>query len=88
MSRPVSWLLVERGWAVHAADGEEVGRVEEVVGAPEEDIFSGLMVATGFFSQRFVPADRVGAISEGRVDVDVSSDELERLDDRPPSAPA
>ncbi len=86
MSRPVSWLVVERGWAVHGADGEQVGRVEEVVGAPEEDIFSGVMVSTGFFSQRFVPADRVRSISEGRLDLELSSDEIERLDDRPPTA--
>lgn len=87
MSRPVSWLVVERGWAVHGADGEEVGRVEEIVGAPEQDIFSGVMVATGFFSQRFVPAERVRAITEGRVDLDVPSDEIDRLADRPPTAP-
>jgi hypothetical protein len=86
MSRPVSWLVVERGWAVHAADGKQVGRVEEVVGAPEEDIFSGVVVATGLFSQRFVPDDRVRAISEGRVDLDVSAREVDRLRDRPPTA--
>ena len=86
MSRPVSWLVVERGWAVHGVDGEQLGRVEEVVGAPEEDIFSGVMVATGIFSQRFVPAERVRSISEGRLDLELSSDEIERLDDRPPTA--
>ena len=31
-AEPVSWLVIERGWTVVAADGTEVGKVEEVVG--------------------------------------------------------
>ena len=32
MADPVSWLMIEPGWRVEAADGEEVGRVLEVTG--------------------------------------------------------
>ena len=29
---PVSWLLIEKGWKVVASDGNEIGKVHEVVG--------------------------------------------------------
>jgi uncharacterized protein YrrD len=69
VSDPVSWLLIEPGWEVVGADGESVGKVHEVVGEPEEDIFDGLQVATsGVLGQtRYVPAEDVGRITEGRV---------------------
>ena len=68
MSDPVSWLLIEPGWEVVDANGEDVGKVEEVVGDQEEDIFSGLNVATSLLGKaEFVPAERVGEITEGRV---------------------
>lgn len=86
MSTPVSWLVVEPGWKVYSSDGEHVGRVEEVLGAPEDDIFSGLRVATGFFSERFIPSERVRTISDGRIDLDLTHDEVEHLPERPPTA--
>jgi len=85
MSVPVSWFLIRPGWEVHANDGRQVGRVEEVLGAQEQDIFNGLVVATGFFSARYVPAERVRGISEGRIDLDLSPDEVDALPDEPPA---
>ena len=46
MADPVSWLLIEPGWKVRAADGSEVGEVDEVVGDSNVDIFDGLAIAT------------------------------------------
>ena len=46
MSDPVAWIVIEQGWEVVDAKGEHVGRVEEVVGDREEDIFNGLKVGT------------------------------------------
>ena len=88
MTRPVAWFVIERGWSVHAADGAHVGRVDEVVGETAEDIFSGLVVTTGFFSTRFVPAEDVGQILEGRIDLALSKADVEGLDERPPTARA
>jgi uncharacterized protein YrrD len=85
VTRPVSWFVIARGWPVYAGDGEQLGRVEEVVGEPSEDIFNGLVVATGFFSTRYVPAERVQAISEGRVDLDLTADEVDALPKHAPS---
>ena len=68
MSDPVAWIVIEQGWEVVDAKGEHVGRVEEVVGDREEDIFSGLNVAKHLLGKaEFVPAERVGEITEGRV---------------------
>ena len=68
MSDPVSWLVVEPGWEVVDADGESIGKVHEVVGEPEEDIFDGLQVSAGVLGEtKYVPAEEVGPITEGRV---------------------
>ena len=68
MSDPVSWLVIEPGWEVIGADGASVGKVHEVVGEPNEDIFDGLQVTAGVLGEtRYVPAEEVGEITEGRV---------------------
>lgn len=87
MSEPVSWLLIEPGWEVVDANGKTVGPVEDVVA--DQDIFSGLVVATGLLKRpRFVPAERVAEISEGRVRLELRGDEIDRLEDYQPPAPA
>jgi hypothetical protein len=68
MSDPVSWLLVEPGWDVVDADGESVGKVDEVLGDEDRDIFDGLQVTSGVLGEsRYVPSEEVGGITEGRV---------------------
>ena len=90
MSDPVSWLVIERGWTVVAADGAQVGTVHEVVGDTGKDIFNGLAVSPGLLrSSRYVPAERVRSITEGRIELDVTSEDFDRLDEhgeQPPSA--
>jgi hypothetical protein len=73
---PVSWLLIEPGWKVFDADGEELGSVERVEGDEERDIFSGLELRKGLLGSRYVPAERVKTIVEGRIDLDAASHEL------------
>ena len=68
MSDPVSWLMIEPGWEVVGADGESLGKVHEVLGDPEADIFDGLQVSAGVLGEaQYVPAEEVGTIIEGRV---------------------
>ncbi len=87
---PVSWLVIEKGWDVVGADGEKLGSIHEVVGDSGKDIFNGLAVSPGLLrGSRYVPAERVRAIFEGRVELDLSSEEFDRLDEhgaQPPSA--
>jgi hypothetical protein len=84
---PVSWFLIERGWTVVDRDGERVGQVEEIVGDSNADIFNGLSIATGLLSApRYVASEHVGLITDGNVQLDLSADDVERLDkyDEPP----
>lgn len=73
MSDPVAWLLIEPGWEVVDASGKEVGKVEEVVGDRESDIFNGLNIATSLLGKtHYVAAEEVGEITEGRVQIGAS----------------
>jgi hypothetical protein len=87
---PVSWLVIEPGWSVVAADGTEIGKVEELVGDTGKDIFNGLSVSTGFLGRpKYVPAERVSRITDGRVELDLPANAIGDLDDhgqQPPSA--
>ena len=80
MADPVSWFLIEPGWKVYASGGEEVGSVDEVVGDDGNDIFNGLSVATSLLGRpRYVPAEQVATITEGRIALRLTKDEVQRL---------
>jgi hypothetical protein len=65
MADPVSWLLIDKGWEVVDANGKRVGKVDEVLGEREADIWDGLTV-----SGEYVPAEHVAEIVEGRITLD------------------
>ena len=91
MADPVSWFLIEPGWHVKDADGREVGRVVEVVGDSNADIFDGLAVASSAFSKpRYVPAEQVGEIVEGLVTLKLDDHAVSGLGvyDEPPVSEA
>jgi hypothetical protein len=77
---PVAWIMIEPGWKVVDAEGNEIGRVEEVEGDPNADIFNGLLISTGLLSgHRYVPAEQVGLITEGRVQLRLTRDQVKQL---------
>jgi Uncharacterized protein conserved in bacteria (DUF2171) len=77
---PVSWFLIEPGWAVVDAQGREVGTVQEVVGDSGEDIFNGLAISTGFAHRpRYVPSEQVRGITEGRIQLSLTHEQLEHV---------
>ncbi|HVW89128.1 MAG TPA: hypothetical protein VHC01_06645 [Gaiellaceae bacterium] len=77
MADPVSWLMIEPGWRVVDAAGEEVGRVEAVTGDSDADIFDGLAVSSSVFARpKYVPSEQVGAITDGQVVLKVALDGL------------
>jgi len=79
---PVAWYLIEAGWEVLDADDEAIGRVDEVEGDENADIFSGLLISTGVLGgSRFVPAEQVGLLTEGHVHLSLTSDEVKDLPD-------
>jgi hypothetical protein len=80
MADPVSWFLIRPGWKVLAADGSEVGQVDEVAGDDNADIFDGLAVATSAFGKpRYVPAEQVAEITEGTVRLKLTKDQVDQL---------
>jgi hypothetical protein len=77
---PLSWLTIRPGWKVLAADGSEVGEVDEVAGDDTDDIFDGLAVAmTAFGKPRYVRADQVGLITDGVVHLTIDRAAAEAL---------
>jgi hypothetical protein len=77
---PVSWFLIEAGWTVVDAAGEEVGSVDEVVGDSSDDIFNGLSISTSLLGKpRYVPSEQVGELTEGRVHLKLTKDQVHRL---------
>lgn len=59
---PVSWLMIEPGWTVVDAHGKKVGKVDDVLGDEQIDIFHGLLVGG-----ETILAERVAEIREGEV---------------------
>ncbi len=79
---PSSWKVVERGWSVVANDGSKVGHIEETVGDSTADIFNGLVISVGLLKRmRYVAAERVGPITEGQVELTLSAQEAEGLEE-------
>jgi hypothetical protein len=77
---PVSWFLIEPGWKVLDASGDEVGSVDEIVGDSSDDIFNGLSVSTSLLGRpRYVPSEQVGAITEGQIRLTIGKEEIDRL---------
>ncbi|TML44705.1 MAG: DUF2171 domain-containing protein [Actinobacteria bacterium] len=80
MADPVSWLMIETGWNVVAADGSKVGEVDEVAGDSSVDIFDGLAIATSAFGKpRYVPSEQVAEITEGTVQLALTREQVEQL---------
>ena len=80
MADPVSWLMIRPGWKVYASDGTEVGSVDEVAGDDNADIFNGLAIARSTFAKpTYVPAESVGPISEGRIELTLTAEQVDGL---------
>lgn len=80
MGDPVSWLMIRPGWKVYSADGTEVGAVDEVAGDDNADIFDGLAMARSSLAKpTYVPAESVGPITEGRIDLTLTAKQVDAL---------
>ena len=81
MTDPVSWLQIEQGWNVVTSDGVIVGRVAQVEGDKQDDLFDGLAVESKQPRQiRYVPGEQVGAIHPGEVTLKIASAETGALE--------
>ncbi|MGN6216870.1 MAG: PRC-barrel domain-containing protein [Solirubrobacterales bacterium] len=66
LGEPRSYLSVDKGIPVFSSDGERLGRVVEVLSAPNLDMFDGIIFDTtaGPGGHRFVDAPEVDEIFE------------------------
>jgi sporulation protein YlmC with PRC-barrel domain len=80
MADPVAWTMIESGWKVFDAEGEEIGTVHEVTGDENVDIFDGLAIKQGTLSgEQYVPSENVGQILMGEVHLSLTRSEVEAL---------
>jgi hypothetical protein len=66
LGEPNSYLAVSKGVPVYSSDGQSLGRVVQVLSAPNLDMFDGIVFDTtaGPGGHRFVDAPEVGEIYE------------------------
>lgn len=84
---PIAYEVLESGIPVYASGGEQVGTVDHVVAAPEEDIFHGIVMRVDG-GQRFVPADQVASLHERGVDLRIDAAAAAALEPPHGGAPA
>ncbi len=77
---PSSWRAISPGADVHDRAGGRVGTLRSVEGDERADIFHGIVVETDGRAV-LVPADAVGTIAEGRIDLTMAASEVRSLDD-------
>jgi len=79
---PVSWRAVQQGWSVLDAEGNEIGKVDQVTGDLSADIFDGITVGdagTVLTRARYVAAENVAEIREGVIRLDLSAADAAKL---------
>jgi sporulation protein YlmC with PRC-barrel domain len=75
---PIAFQVLDEGVPVYGSDGQQVGTVDHVVAAIEQDIFHGLVIRTGQ-EQRFVAADLVASLHERGVDLKPDASDITAL---------
>ena len=73
------YSALERGTAVFSSDGEEVGKVVEVLDNYREHIFDGLVIQTVGGERRFVDAPEVARTAERAVTLNITAAECANL---------
>jgi uncharacterized protein YrrD len=81
LGAPGSFLTLSKGVSVYSSDGEELGRVEHVLSAPDVDIFDGIVLDTSILpgGHRFADASEVAGIYERGVLLTIDAAAAERL---------
>lgn len=75
----VHYTALQRGTRVISSDGQEVGKVVEVLDNYREHIFDGLVIETTDGARRFVDAPEVARTAERAVTLNISAGEVARL---------
>lgn len=83
---PVAWTYVKPGTDVIGREGVKLGTVEAMLGSEIEDIFHGVALhpAKGG-PTRVIPADLATRLTPAAVQVQVGTDEVEKLEEHVPA---
>jgi hypothetical protein len=84
----VHYTALQRGTAVFSSDGEEVGKVDQVLDNYREHIFDGLVIVTLSGERKFVDAPEVERTAERAVTLSITAAECAELGPPPSSGPA
>lgn len=84
---PIAYEVLEKGVPVLTSDGAQVGTVDHVVAAVEQDIFHGLVIAVPGHGRRFVEAADVASLHEHGVDLRIDSAAAQSLPEPGGGAP-
>jgi hypothetical protein len=79
---PVAWKVIEQGWRVLDAQGNEVGKVDRITGDIAADIFDGITFGDGgtvLTRAKYVPAEHIKGIYVGEVALDLSPEQVLQL---------
>ncbi|HEX2129054.1 MAG TPA: PRC-barrel domain-containing protein [Solirubrobacterales bacterium] len=75
----IHYAAVPRGTPVYAADGTEVGKVDQVVDNYREHILDGIVIETADGAIRFVDGPEVSRTAERGVTLTISPDDVAKL---------
>jgi sporulation protein YlmC with PRC-barrel domain len=75
----VHYSALQRGTPVISSDGQEVGKVVQVLDNYREHIFDGLVIQTTDGARRFVDAPEVARTAERAVTLNISAGEVAQL---------
>jgi uncharacterized protein YrrD len=79
--RPIAWLALESGTPIVSSDGEQIGKVGDVIADREKDIFSGITFKPGLLDGAvFVPADRIEELTSTEVKLSISAADAATLE--------
>lgn len=79
--RSIAWLALQAGTAIVGSDGQEVGKVGEVIADRQKDIFSGITFKPGLMDAAvFIPADKIGDLTDSEVTLRIPASEAAGLD--------
>jgi hypothetical protein len=82
---PVAWSYVEAGTPVTGREGVRIGSVEGMLGTEAEGIFHGIALKPAEGGPtRVIPADAVTSLTTSEVQVQVATDEVDRLPEYQP----
>lgn len=79
--RPIAWLALQEGTAIVGSDGEQIGKVGEVIADREKDIFSGITFKPGLMEAAlFIPVDKIGDLTDTEVTLTIPASEAASLE--------